>query len=101
MRPAKYHPGDWVIYRKTKYSEQPGRRARSINPSAHGEKYSYTVDKFWVVIDVQNDCQLVVTTHKGKRHVITADDPLLRHARWWERLIYRKRFLDVIAGTKE
>jgi len=88
----QYQPGDWVIYRKTKYSTHPGPRAQHVSPAQHGEKYAYTVDKFWVVSDVLDDGRLVLKTRRGKEHVVDADDHDLHRANWWERLIYRSRF---------
>jgi hypothetical protein len=85
-------PGDQVIYRKPKHSTHPGRRADNVRPAPHGEDYSYHVDKFWVVARVEPDEAVVVRTRRGKEHVVSAHDPHLRRARWWERLLYRRRF---------
>jgi len=87
-----YKRGDWVVYRMQKYSGRPGPRATQVEPEPHGEKYVYHVEKFWTVADVLPDGQLVLVTRRGKRHVLRADDPQLRPARWWERLTYRSRF---------
>ncbi|MCA9268725.1 MAG: hypothetical protein KDA41_09655 [Planctomycetales bacterium] len=91
----RFTPGDWVVYRKTKYSTHPGPRAQNVNASQHGEKYSYTVDKFWIVSDVLEDGRVVLHTRRGKEHVVDADDPLLHRARWWERMLYRQRFISI------
>ena len=90
-----YDTGDWVIYRKSKYSSHPGPRAQNVSPDQHGEKYVYTVDKFWVVADVLEDDRLLLRTRRGKEHVIGANDDGLRIARWWERWLYRSRFTAV------
>jgi len=87
-----YKRGDWVVYRMQKYSASPGPRAANVEPEPHGEKYVYHVEKFWTVADVQPDGQLVLVTRRGKRHVLAPNDPQLRPARWWERLVYRSRF---------
>lgn len=94
MNEHRYCPGDWVIYRKAKHSASPGPRAREIAPEPNGEEYSYCVDKFWVVSRIENGC-LVLSTRRGKQHVVEADDPNLRYARWWERFLYRHRFPTV------
>jgi len=94
-------PGDQVIYRKRKYSVRPTPHARFVMPSSNGDDYSYDVDKFWVVIDVRPDHQLVVCTRRGKRVTVDAQDPALRRARWWERLLFRHRFPNPAARGQE
>jgi len=89
-----YEPGEPVIYRATKFSTRPGPRAHHVAPSPQGELYNYLVDKFWVVGDVLADGRLLLKTRRGKQHIIAADDPNLRPARWWERWLYRSRFPD-------
>lgn len=95
MPKRSFQVGDWVIYRKSKHSPSPGERAQEIFPAAHGEDYSYYVDKFWVVARVMPDGRLTLRTRRGKEHVIAPDDPNLRLARWWEKLFYRRRFQNV------
>jgi hypothetical protein len=85
-------PGDWVIYRKRKYSVHPTPHARFVMPASNGDEYSYEVDKFWIVVDVQPDHQIVACTRRGKRVTVNAQDPALWRARWWERLLFRNRF---------
>ena len=92
MGSGKFQVGDWVIYRKTKFSEHPGPRAQHVRSLSGGDGYAYTVDKFWIVAESLADGQLRLKTRLGKEHVISADDPQLRRARWWERLFYRQRF---------
>ncbi len=87
-----HQPGDPVIYRVQKNSTDPGPRAREVHPSQHGELYSYQVDKFWAVAEVLSDGSLKLVTRTGKQHIVSADDPRLRAARWWERWLYRNRF---------
>jgi hypothetical protein len=89
---SQFKPGDFVIYRKQKFSVHPGPHARSISPAPHGDSYSYWVDKFWRVIAVEPDHRLVVCTRRGKRHTLSADDPAMRRASWWERLLLWHRF---------
>ncbi len=91
MRPS-LQPGDPVIFRVCKTSTDPGPRAQEVHPSQHGEWYSYQVDKFWAVAEVLSDGTLKLVTRRGKQHTVSADDPRLRTARWWERWIYRSRF---------
>ncbi len=87
-----YRPGDYVIYRKTKFSSQPGPRATDVRPSPNGDNYSYIVDKFWVVQHVADDGTLTLQTRRGKTHCVAPDDPLLRRANFFERWRYRDRF---------
>ena len=90
-----YHPGDWVIFRKEKHSTSPGPRAENIHAAPKGDDYYYQVDKFWVVAETRADGKVVLRTRRGKTHVVKANDPHLRRARWWERLLYRNRFPSV------
>jgi hypothetical protein len=89
---ARFRPGDVVAYRKQKITLRPGPHARDIQPAAHGDYYSYSVKKFWRMVAVQPDNTLVVRTRKGKQHTMPANDPNLRPAHWWERLLFWHRF---------
>lgn len=91
----QYTPGDWVIYRKSKRSTSPGPRAQSVVASTKGEKYSYVVDKFWVVEQVLPGDKVLLRTRRGKLHQVKVDDINLRPARLLERLLYRNRFRNV------
>ncbi len=101
MRNENYATGDWVVYRKSKMGTHPGPRALHVNPSSKGERYSYVVEKYWVVDEVLADGQLELITRRGKRHVIDAHDPNLRHAGWICRWMYRERFLAIIRSNTE
>ena len=87
--------GDAVIFQISKVSADPGPRARDVHPSEFGETYRYLVDKHWRVAEVFADGSLALVTRRGKRHIIEANDPRLRHARWWERWLFRRRFPDL------
>jgi hypothetical protein len=87
-----YHRGDPVIYRVSKSSTHPGRRAQSIRPARAGDDYRYVVEKFCIVGDIRNDGMLVLKTRKGKSHVVAPDDTALRRPTLWERWWYRQRF---------
>ena len=95
MRLAKFKAGDWVIYRKLKFSPAPGPRARSISPSPNGDIYSYVVANFWIVQDVLPDGRLQLRTRRGKVHQVAASDPNLRRVSWWNRWFYRQRFQEI------
>jgi hypothetical protein len=96
-----FQTGDWVVYRKTKHSPLPGPRADNVMPAQHGDDYTYTVDKYWVVEGVNNDGTLRLRTRRGKRHSIRTSDPSLRKARWWERFLYRSRFESIAEAVEE
>lgn len=87
-----FQPGDYVIYRKSKHSTQPGPRATNVQPSRRGDTYIYNVDKFWIVEEVQDDGTVVASTRRGKRNIIKPDDPSLKRANLLERFLYRSRF---------
>lgn len=91
-RQSGFSPGDWVIYHKTKWSNDPGPRAQKVTPSSGGDQYFYVVDKFWVVEEVKQDGSVVLVTRRGKRHILSSELPSLRRANWFERLRYRNRF---------
>ena len=86
--------GDWIIYRKQKHSTSPGPRAKEVNAARRGDNYTYVVDKFWVVKQRLRNNQLLVVTRLGKQHILAVDDPNLRLASWWERLINKSRFQE-------
>lgn len=88
-----FRPGDYVVYRKTKFSRRPGPRATNVRPATNGDSYSYVVDKFWVVQQVSEDGTVTLKTPRGNVRVVQTGDPLLRHAKFWERLRYRDRFV--------
>lgn len=88
----RYAIGQPIVYTKEKAGAAPGQRARNVMPAAHGEIYSYEVDKYWRVIAVHPDGSLQAITRSGKVHRLEADDPHLRHASWWERFMLHDRF---------
>jgi hypothetical protein len=100
VRKKEFQSGDRVVYRKTKASVSPGPRAQNVSPSEHGDQYTYTVDKFWIVQQVLEDGALRLITRRGKEHIVQPTDPNLHRASWWERLWFRKRF-DAIFETEE
>lgn len=95
MDAPDWKPGDWVIYLKQKTSTSPGPRAEDVHPSPAGETYSYIVEKYWIVQQVQDDGKLQLRTRRGKLHVVSPDDPRLHRPRWWERWLLRSRFRAV------
>jgi hypothetical protein len=88
----QFKTGDFVVYRKRKFSQHPSPHAKGVFPAPSGDTYSYSIDKFWVVLGVQAGQQLVVRTRRGKQLTVPVNDPALRRAHWWERFLYRKRF---------
>ncbi|MCA9057064.1 MAG: hypothetical protein KDA85_01135 [Planctomycetaceae bacterium] len=93
--------GDWVVYRKTKFSNHPGPRAHNLYAARNGDQYTYTVDKFWVVAAINEDGMLLLQTRRGKQHTVRPNDPLLRHPTWLERWRYRTRFPSLSATISE
>ena len=87
-----YKPGDPVIFRVTKQSTDPGPRAVDVHPAPSGETYSYQVDKFWTVSEVQSTGMVQLVTRRGKQRSVSRVDLRLRPARWWERWLYGDRF---------
>lgn len=95
---TRWQVGDWAVYRKSKRSKNPGRRAASIKATVKGETYAYVVDKFWVVSGVLPNGDLMLGTAGGKKHQISPSDPNLLRPGWLTRLRWRDRF-RAAAGT--
>lgn len=91
---TKFRKGDWIVFRKTKFSEHPTPRAIEVTPAKQGDGYSYVVEKYWVVVDTLENGNLVVCTRRGKRHEICPDDFQVRKATLWDRLLRRSRFRE-------
>jgi hypothetical protein len=98
MRLRRFAPGDWVLYRKLKFSASPGPRARHISAATNGDEYSYFVVKYWIVDGILPDGLLKLRTRQGKTHLIEHSDPNLRRVSWWKRWIYKDRFRAVERG---
>jgi len=95
---SPFQPNDWVVYTREKHSLSPGPRAKNIAPSPHGELYSYEVDKYWIVLEVNGD-EVVLKTRQGKSHVVSSNDHRLRKAKWWERLFLSNKFPSKNTGN--
>jgi hypothetical protein len=91
----QFKPGDKVVYRKSKHTPHPGRRAREIRACSKGDNYSYYVDKFWVISRVLAEGEVVVRTRRGKTHVIDQRDPNLHRPTLWQRVRYHARFAQI------
>ena len=89
---ANWNPGDWAVYRKSKQSSNPGKRAARVTANTKGETYNYVVDKFWVVESILPGGRLVLRTAGGKAHTIQSDDPNLRRPSLIQRFFWRERF---------
>jgi hypothetical protein len=98
MQATKWKAGDWVIYRKQKSGLSPGPRAQAVTPAHKGDSYHYIVEKYWTVERVLADGRLSLRTRRGKVHVVEANDWRLRSPRWWERLLFGRRFPRIEAG---
>lgn len=92
MGVRKLTVGRKVVFSKDKSSLSPGPRAKEVVPLPKGDTYSYIVEKYWTVKDVHNDGTATLITRRGKEHTVQLDDPRLRAANFWERLIYSSRF---------
>lgn len=87
-----FQVGDLAVYCAIKHSCKPGVRAKNVSPAPRGETYTYRVDKYWVVDEVQNDGTVVLRTRRGKTRAISVSDPNLRRASLWEKFVIRHRF---------
>src|SRR5262245_33127432 len=95
MLRRQFQVGDWVVYRRLKFTTHPGRRAHDVHASANGDGYNYFVDKFWIVAGVLVDRHLLLKTRRGKTHIVAEQDLNLRHATIWDRIRYRRRFIEL------
>lgn len=85
--------GNRIVFSKDKVSPSPGKRAKDISPQSKGEGYSYIVEKYWMIKAInESEGTAMLITRRGKEHTVDLDDPRLRLANFWERLIYRSRF---------
>ena len=94
-----FRRGDPVVFAKDKWSTKPGPRAHEVHPARRGEGYLYKVDKFWTILNGERDGKVTLVTRRGRTHVVDVNDPRLRHASWWQRLRYRRKFprLDALS----
>jgi hypothetical protein len=97
----EFRKGDWVVYRKLKFTTHPGNRAHGVEASVHGDDYSYFVDKYWIVAEVLVDHKLLLKTRRKKTHIVDDSDLNLRRASMWDRLWYRRRFIDLQRLTSD
>ncbi len=81
MARGQFSPGAFVVNRKLKRIEAPGPRAKCIAPAPRGEEYSFHVDKFWIVVEVDSQGHLRLETRRGKQRIVHGSDPNIRHAR--------------------
>ncbi len=95
MRRRRFKTGDWIIYRKWKYTTHPGQRAREVRAAHKGDYYTYVVEKFWVVRRVSPNGELLVETRTGKCHRLKDSDLNLRRPTLWQRMRYRRRFFQL------
>lgn len=98
---SQWRVDDWAIYRKSKRSTHPGRRALRVKANTKGETYAYVVDKFWVVDEILDDGTIVLRTARGKRHHIAPDDRNLVRPNLWTRLRWTERFQSVATQKQE
>ncbi len=95
---AKFKVKDRVVYTRDKYTSCPGPRAKNVEATPNGEAYAYQVDKFWIVKEILDDGRLVLMTRRGKEHVVYDDDPRLRKASIFERVIKTQLFPTSVSG---
>lgn len=100
MTKTAFKRGDWIIYRKTKYSAHPGPRALNVAPTPKGDNYVYNVDKFWIVVEALPDETIRAVTRRQKEVTCKISDPNLRRANWFERLWHRQRFEEIAASLQ-
>ena len=95
MKDRQFKPGDTIIYRKSKRTTHPGRRAQDVRASPKGDDYYYFVEKIWVIRQVRSNGELLVETRRGKTHVIDPGDPNLRRPTLMQRFRYHARFAEL------
>lgn len=83
---------DFVIYHQPEAAVRPVPGARNISPAERGELYTYVVDRFWRVAQVNNDGTLDAIESSGRRHRLRQTDPALENAGWWSRTFQRRLF---------
>lgn len=104
MSKRNFKVGNRIVFSKDKVSPSPGKRAKEISPHSKGDSYSYIVEKYWTIKEIdEENANATLVTRRGKEHVVELDDPRLRLANFWERLLYRSRFpvLDALGSPLE
>jgi hypothetical protein len=93
LRKGNFKVGSRIVFSKEKMSPSPGKRAKEVSPHSKGEGYSYIVEKYWTLKSIDESAgTATLVTRRGKEHIVELDDPRLRLANFWERLVYRSRF---------
>ena len=88
----KFKLGMLVVYRSQRHSTSPEPNAKGVFAAPHGDDYSYYVEEYARVAAVLPDGKLFICTKNGTQHTLQIEEPLLRRAGWWERLMLRKNF---------
>jgi len=95
-----------VVHRSQIHSTSPAPNAKGVYAAPHGDDYSYYVEEYVKVVAVLPEGKLIVCTRYGTQRALCAEDPMLRRATWWERLLFRKLFklfppyTDIIGHTQ-
>ena len=84
--------GMLVVYLIQRHSTSPEPNAKGVYAAPHGDSYSYYVEEYARVAAVLPDGNLIIHTIDGAQHTLPAEEPMLRRAGWWERLMLRKNF---------
>jgi hypothetical protein len=84
--------GMFVVYRSQRHSTSPEPNAKGVYATPHVDDYSYYVEEYARVAAVLPDGKLLICTKNGTQRTLQAEEPLLRRAGWWERLLFRKNF---------
>ena len=87
-----FRVGDRVTFSLHRHSTRPRLGAKAVRPEPHGEGYLYMIDNCWLVAKTRG-ADVVVQTGRGRIHRLHATDARLQLAPWWQRLIFRNRWL--------
>jgi len=97
---ARFRPGDVVVVPKAEEFPAPRTPRRNIQPAAHGDFYSYSVEKFWRVVAVQLDGRRQVL--RPGRHEPHGIDQFVVFfpgvGRFGKRLLHRQKPLALGSG---
>jgi hypothetical protein len=84
--------GMLVVYLIQRHSTSPESNAKGVYAAPHGDDYSYYVEEYARVAAVLPEGNLIIHTNTGAQYTLPAEEPMLRRAGWWERLMLRKNF---------
>ena len=87
-----YEINTLVVLLTQRYSPTPSPHAKGLYATPCGDDYSYYLEVYARVVAVLPEGKILVGTKTGEQYTLRNDEPSLRRASWWERLLFKKQF---------